>query len=148
MTDSSHLAIEPDQPMDWADLEALRRPPAIGWRGPQRPGPAAFVWPQRREVRVVLYRDHHAWCPYCQKVWLWLEERQVPYRIEKVTMFCYGEKEAWFKRLVPSGMLPALALDGQLITESDRILLVLEAAFGPWGCPWSIPHVGAAPAGA
>ena len=62
-------------------------------------------------------------------------KRQVPYRIEKVTMFCYGEKEAWFKRLVPSGMLPALALDGQLITESDRILLVLEAAFGPWGCP-------------
>ena len=91
------------------------------------------------EVRVVLYRDHHAWCPYCQKVWLWLEEQQVPYRIEKVTMFCYGEKEAWFKRLVPSGMLPALAIDGQLITESDRILLVLEAAFGPLGLPSSIP---------
>ena len=25
-------------------------------------------------VRVTLYRDNHAWCPYCQKVWLWLEE--------------------------------------------------------------------------
>jgi len=64
------------------------------------------------DVRVVLYRDHHAWCPYCQKVWLWLEEKQVPYKIEKVTMFCYGEKEPWFKKIVPSGMLPALSIDG------------------------------------
>ena len=86
-------------------------------------------------VRVTLYRDNHAWCPYCQKVWLWLEEKQVPYRIEKVTMFCYGEKEAWYKRKVPSGMLPALELDGRMITESDDILLALEHAFGPlvWG---------------
>ncbi len=21
------------------------------------------------DVRVTLYRDNHAWCPYCQKVW-------------------------------------------------------------------------------
>ena len=31
------------------------------------------------QVRVTLYRDHHAWCPYCQKIWLWLEEHKVPY---------------------------------------------------------------------
>ena len=85
------------------------------------------------EVRVKLYRDHHAWCPYCEKVWLWLEESRVPYRVDKVTMFCYGEKEAWYKRRVPSGMLPALELDGELITESDVILGRLEAEFGPLG---------------
>lgn len=82
------------------------------------------------DVRVTLYRDNHAWCPYCQKIWLWLEEKQIPYRIEKVTMFCYGEKESWYKRKVPSGMLPALELDGRIITESDDILLALERAFG------------------
>ena len=81
-------------------------------------------------VRVTLYRDNHAWCPYCQKIWLWLEEKQIPYRIEKVTMFCYGEKESWYKRKVPSGMLPAVELDGRIITESDDILLALEQAFG------------------
>ena len=85
------------------------------------------------DVRVTLYRDHHAWCPYCQKIWLWLEERRIPYRIRKVTMFCYGSKEPWFTRLVPSGMLPALELDGRLITESDRILAALEQTFGPLG---------------
>lgn len=84
-------------------------------------------------VRVTLYRDHHAWCPYCQKVWLWLEERRIPYRVRKVTMVCYGEKERWYKRLVPSGMLPAVEIDGQLITESDRILEALETTFGDLG---------------
>jgi glutathione S-transferase len=82
------------------------------------------------DVRVTLYRDNHAWCPYCQKIWLWLEEKQIPYRIEKVTMFCYGEKESWYKRKVPSGMLPAIELDGRIITESDDILIALERAFG------------------
>jgi len=36
--------------------------------------------------RVKLYRDHAAWCPYCQKVWLQLEEKQVPYHLEKINM--------------------------------------------------------------
>ena len=85
------------------------------------------------DVKVTLYRDHHAWCPYCQKVWLWLEEKQIPYRIEKVTMFCYGEKERWYKRIVSSGMLPALELDGRLLTESNDILIALENAFGVLG---------------
>ena len=30
------------------------------------------------DVRVTLFRDNHAWCPYCQKIWLWLEEKQIP----------------------------------------------------------------------
>jgi glutathione S-transferase len=85
------------------------------------------------EIRVTLYRDNHAWCPYCQKIWLWLEEKQIPYRIEKVTMFCYGEKESWYKQKVRSGMLPAIELDGSIITESDDILLALERVFGVLG---------------
>ncbi len=92
-------------------------------------------------VRVTLFRDHHAWCPYCQKIWLWLEEKQIPYRIRKVTMFCYGQKEAWYKKLVPSGMLPALELDGKIITESDVILARLEKEFGPLG-PTKLEQIG------
>jgi glutathione S-transferase len=93
------------------------------------------------DVRVTLYRDNHAWCPYCQKIWLWLEEKQIPYRIEKVTMFCYGEKESWYKQKVPSGMLPAVELDGRIITESDDILLALERAFGVLGLGMKDPQV-------
>jgi glutathione S-transferase len=85
---------------------------------------------QELDVRVTLYRDYHAWCPYCQKVWLWLEEKQIPYRIKKVTMFCYGTKEQWYKQIVPSGMLPAIELDERIITESDDILIALEQVYG------------------
>merc|ERR1719453_1874915 len=50
-------------------------------------------------------------------------------------MRCYGDKEPWYTRLCRSGMLPALELDGEFITESDQILFRLERAFGPLGLP-------------
>lgn len=119
-------------PLSWPELEALTNFQLDRIHGPTNAQSRLRLFSHdESEVRVTLYRDNHAWCPYCQKVWLWLEEKQIPYRIEKVTMFCYGKKEQWYKRKVPSGMLPALELDGRLITESDDILLALEQAFGP-----------------
>ena len=41
------------------------------------------------DVLVTLYRDRHSWCPYCQKIWLWLEFKKIPYRVKKINMFCY-----------------------------------------------------------
>jgi glutathione S-transferase len=120
--------------LSWEDLQAHAAPEPDRVNGPSNAQSRLrlFGCPES-EVRVTLFRDHHAWCPYCQKVWLWLEERRIPYRIRKVTMFCYGEKERWYRQLVPSGMLPALQLDDRLITESDRILEALEATFGSLG---------------
>lgn len=45
-------------------------------------------------------------------------------------MFCYGEKEDWYKKLVLLGMLFVLELDGRFYIESDDILIVLEKVFG------------------
>ena len=33
----------------------------------------------KNDVMVTLYRDRHSWCPYCQKIWLWLEYKRIPY---------------------------------------------------------------------
>ena len=119
-------------PLSWSELENFTDTPPDLVNGPTNPQARLRLFGQdEAAVQVTLYRDHHAWCPYCQKVWLWLEEKQIPYRIEKVTMFCYGQKERWYKQKVPSGMLPAVELKGQLITESDDILLALEEEFGP-----------------
>lgn len=124
-------------PLSWTELEALADWPIDRINGlTNAQAQLRLFGHSESDVRVILYRDHHAWCPYCQKVWLWLEEKQIPYRIAKVTMFCYGEKESWYQRKVPSGMLPALELDGRIITESDDILLALEREFQP--LVWSL----------
>ncbi|PSB30341.1 glutathione S-transferase family protein [Stenomitos frigidus] len=129
-------------PLSWSELEALtdfKVDPINGITNAQTR--LRLFGQTEADVRVTLYRDHHAWCPYCQKIWLWLEEKQIPYRIEKVTMFCYGEKESWYKRKVPSGMLPTVELNGRLITESDDILVALEQVFGALGLGMKDPKV-------
>jgi glutathione S-transferase len=129
-------------PLGWSELESLVPELPDRINGPTNAQSLLRLFGHdEATVRVTLFRDHHAWCPYCQKVWLWLEERRIPYRIRKVTMFCYGQKERWFTQLVPSGMLPALQLDGRLITESDQILEALEAAFGSLGPGMNSPSV-------
>ncbi|NJP08580.1 MAG: glutathione S-transferase [Leptolyngbyaceae cyanobacterium RU_5_1] len=129
-------------PLSWSELESLTKFQVDPINGPTNAQARLRLFGHTEaDLRVVLYRDNHAWCPYCQKVWLWLEEKQIPYRIEKVTMFCYGEKEVWYKRKVPSGMLPALELDGHLITESDDILIALERVFEPLGQGMEDPTV-------
>jgi len=125
----THMTVTP---LSWPELEALTDFQLDTVNGPTNAQARLRLFGQTEsDVRVTLYRDNHAWCPYCQKIWLWLEEKQIPYRIQKVTMFCYGEKETWYKRKVPSGMLPAIELDGRIITESDDILMALEQVFGP-----------------
>ncbi len=85
------------------------------------------------DVMVTLYRDRHSWCPYCQKIWLWLEYKRIPYRVKKINMFCYGQKETWFLDKVRSGKLPAIEFKGQIVTESDDIIAFLENEFGALG---------------
>jgi glutathione S-transferase len=129
-------------PLTWSELSTLTdwQPDLV--EGPTNAQARLRLFGQSESaVRVTLYRDNHAWCPYCQKIWLWLEEKQIPYRIEKVTMFCYGEKESWYKQKVPSGMLPALELDGKIITESDDIIIALEQAFGSLNLGMTDPQV-------
>ena len=63
-----------------------------------------------KEVDLIFYRDRHSWCPYCQKVWLWLEFKRIPYKVKKINMYCYGQKEKWYLNKVSSGKLPAIEL--------------------------------------
>ena len=99
-------------------------------RGP--PSAAAdlrlFDAPDGTEPRVILYRDSAAWCPYCQKVWIQLEEKAIPYTIERINMRCYGDKPGWFQQAT-GGLLPVIRLDGKLITDSVTIMYALEEAF-------------------
>lgn len=83
----------------------------------------------REKPRITLYRDTAAWCPYCQKVWLLLEAKEVDYSISKVNMRSYGDKPEEFLNKVPRGLLPAVEIDGKLMTESLDIMFALERMF-------------------
>jgi len=65
--------------------------------------------------------------PYhCQKTMLLVEEKQVPIHIELVPMRSYGDKPREFLQKVPSGLLPAIQVNGQVITESQVIMELLD----------------------
>ena len=92
------------------------------------------------QVRLTLYRDASAWCPYCQKVWLLLEEKRVPYKVVTLPLNAYGYKPAWWTRRVDGGKLPAVEIDGELHLESLAIMETIDQAFsldgaaGAWEC--------------
>lgn len=137
----------------WADLRAEAEATETGRRFsqsdaqrnagllPHTDAKIRYFSENRATPRVKLYRDQAAWCPYCQKVWLLLEEKQVDYAIEKVPMRSYGDKPAEFLRKVPRGILPAVELDGQMMTESMDIMVAIENMFPDPGRPM-IPPAG------
>lgn len=135
-----------DGPPSWQALktEALATPTgarlkledeerAVGRGPPHRASKLRlFGAASAEEVRVTLYRDSAAWCPYCQKLWVMLEEKQVPYRVELINMRSYGDKPESFLKKCPRGLLPALELDGKLYTESLDIMALIDQTFqGP-----------------
>ena len=67
--------------------------------------------------------------PYCQKVWFTLEEKKIPYKVEKVNMNCYGDKPRSFLQIQPNGQIPVATIDGTTYRSSNEILYVLEEMF-------------------
>ena len=128
----------------WEDLTASAKSTITGQRmeaeltlretgeGPSHQDAKIRLFGTKGEPRVTYYRDTAAWCPYCQKVWILLEEKKIPYIVEKVPMRSYGDKPAAYLKLVPNGLLPAINIDGSFMTESLDIMLTLDRTFkGP-----------------
>lgn len=84
---------------------------------------------REEDIRVTFYRDSASWCPYCHKVWMCLEEKCIPYRIEKINMRCYGDKPSSFLRLQPNGNIPVAVVDGKVYGQSNDIIFALEELF-------------------
>ena len=55
-----------------------------------------------------------------------LEAKQIPYRVEKINMRCYGDKPASFLKLQPGGQIPVAIINGKVYGQSNDILLALE----------------------
>ena len=92
-----------------------------------------FDLPDGATPRVTLWRDQSAWCPYCQKVILQLEEKRVPYAVRRAPMKCYAggalQKPPEFLELSKAGLLPVATIDGALYLDSASILEAVEREF-------------------
>lgn len=70
---------------------------------------------------MVLYRDTNAWCPYCQKVWMALLEKGIPFDTVLVSL---QNKPAWFSQVNEALLTPVARIKGANIAESNDILMV------------------------
>ncbi|NEU79346.1 glutathione S-transferase family protein [Nostoc sp. UIC 10630] len=83
--------------------------------------------PPNTEPPVLLYRDTNSWCPFCERVWFALEEKEIPFATEFIDL---TNKPKWYTDLVPTTLVPAAKIEGKLVYESKEILLALEEKFG------------------
>ena len=74
---------EATKALSWEELESLTDKDTDLINGPNNSYSLLRLFGQdNSSIRVTFYRDKHAWCPYCQKVWLWLEWKRIPYEVK------------------------------------------------------------------
>ena len=76
---------------------------------------------------VVFYRDTNAWCPFCERVYLYLLEADINHEQTFVDI-SPGNKPAWYKEIIPTGQTPSISLGGKALWESNDIIEALESA--------------------
>ena len=63
------------------------------------------------------------------QVWMTLEQKRIPYRVEKINMRCYGDKPMSFMSMQPSGNIPVAVINGVTYNQSNDIMYALEEQF-------------------
>ena len=107
------------------DARRVRRP---GQHPSTAPIPSSLhKLPPDTKPSVLLYRDTNSWCPFCERVWFALEEKEIPFETEFIDL---NDKPKWYTDLVPTTKVPAAKIEGKLVYESKDILLALEEKFG------------------
>lgn len=66
--------------------------------------------------KIVFYT--HVLCPFAERVWLTLLEKQVEHELVHVDLSC---KPAWYRGLNPRGLVPCVAYQNEIIIESEDI---------------------------
>lgn len=67
---------------------------------------------------VTLYRDTNGWCPFCERVWLALRIKGIPYQ---ETLISLQNKPEWYKQLVPTTLVPAVLFHSDKETNDNEM---------------------------
>jgi len=92
-----------------------------------------FDAPPDTKPRITFYHDHNVWCPFCETLWLYLEEKRIPYKAVTVNKEPHGKEggsspeELNYWRMGASGV-PGFQIDGGKL-HSGADLMTIEAEF-------------------
>lgn len=84
---------------------------------------------EAREPVLTLYRDTNGWCPFCERVWVCIRAKNLPYQERLIALF---DKPDWYKEMVPTTQVPAVLFhqwgngngnDNDYGVKSSRILV-------------------------
>ena len=77
---------------------------------------------------LTLYRDTNGWCPFCERVWLQLSIKGIPFREELIDL---RDKPDWYTEMVPTKLVPAIKYDsdGLVAWESEVLMRQIEERF-------------------
>ncbi|OJD35988.1 glutathione transferase omega-1 [Diplodia corticola] len=98
--------------------------------------PDAHIYPEATGLAINTVKAHQApaplklyagwFCPFVQRVWLVLEEKQIPYTYIEVNPY---HKPASLLSLNPRGLVPTLEHDGKPLYESTVVVDFLNEAY-------------------
>ncbi len=60
---------------------------------------------ETQEPVLTLYRDTNGWCPFCERVWVCIRAKNLPYQERLIALF---DKPDWYKEMVPTTQVPAV----------------------------------------
>merc|ERR1712084_108811 len=58
--------------------------------------------------------DTNGWCPFCERVWVYLEAKNIPYKERLINL---QNKPEWYKDLVPTTLVPAIVIHDDIISN-------------------------------
>mmetsp|Transcript_25437 Transcript_25437/g.33215 ORF Transcript_25437/g.33215 Transcript_25437/m.33215 type:complete len:471 (-) Transcript_25437:141-1553(-) len=80
---------------------------------------------EKLQSNLILYRDTNGWCPFCERVWLYLLEKNIPFEEKLINL---RDKPEWYKEMVPTNLVPAIKYkdSGKVVWESIDIIKDVE----------------------
>ena len=109
--------------------------PAITWDAVSAASQswAAARRPREGDVPLTFYRDANTWCPFCHRVFFYLEQKGLRYATVRVHLGGDPREPpkaaSYLRDVAPRGNVPALRIRDEVVLESLDILKVLDREF-------------------
>ena len=94
---------------------------------------AAARRPRTDDVPLTFFRDANTWCPFCHRVFFYIEQKRLRYTTERIHLGGDPREPpksaAYLREIAPRGNVPALRIGDRIVLESLDILRVLDREF-------------------